>query len=378
MDETRHRLVVGDSRAMPSIPDGSIDLVATSPPYPMIEMWDPLFSSRNPGVAKALDALDGPAAFQLMHRDLDTVWSEVARVLKPGGWACVNIGDATRKVGERFQLYSNHSLVTSRFLSLGFDIMPLIIWRKQTNAPNKFMGSGMLPAGAYVTLEHEYILIMRKGGKREFASGPDRIARRTSAFFWEERNTWFSDIWDFKGTRQALGHPDLRARSAAFPLELPYRLINMYSVRGDTVLDPFVGTGTTTFAAMASGRHSIGIEVDPSLVDAITGACAALAPLLNQRIADRIRAHLSFVEACHEKGRELKHRNRPHGFPVMASQETDLDLRFIAEIRPLGGAELAVTYRDEPADPSSEDGERPEQPRAGASPDRSKLFKWLV
>jgi DNA modification methylase len=350
MDETRHRLIVGDSQAMPSIPDGTIDLVVTSPPYPMIEMWDSLFSSRNPGVAKALDDLDGPDAFRLMHRDLDMVWSEIARVLKPGGWACVNIGDATRKIGERFQLYPNHALVTERFLSLGFDILPLILWRKQTNAPNKFMGSGMLPAGAYVTLEHEYILIMRKGAKREFASGLQRLARRTSAFFWEERNTWFSDIWDFKGTRQTLEHPDLRARSAAFPLELPYRLINMYSVRGDTVLDPFVGTGTTTFAAMASGRHSIGIEVDPSLVNTITGSCAALTPLLNRRIADRIRDHLSFVETCRENRRELKHSNQPHGFPVMTLQETDLELRFIAEIRPVAGNELAVTYRGEPAD----------------------------
>ncbi len=353
---------MGDSQAMPSIPDGSIDLVVTSPPYPMIEMWDSLFSSRNPGVAHALGALDGPAAFQLMHRDLDMVWSEIARVLKLGGWACINIGDATRKVGERFQLYSNHTVITNCFLSLGFDVLPLILWRKQTNAPNKFMGSGMLPAGAYVTLEHEYILLLRKGAKREFAAGPERMARRTSAFFWEERNTWFSDIWDFKGTRQALDHPELRARSAAFPLELPYRLINMYSVRGDAVLDPFVGTGTTTFAAMAAGRHSIGIDVDPSLITTITSSRPVLTPLLNQRVADRIRAHLEFVEACRENGRELKHRNQPHGFPVMTSQETDLELRFIADIRPVAGNELAVTYRGVPADPSSEDGEQPTQP----------------
>jgi DNA modification methylase len=345
MDQTRHRLIVGDSRAMPSTGDESVDLVVTSPPYPMIEMWDPLFSSRNPEVAQALKALDGPAAFKLMHRDLDAAWAEVARVLKPGGWACVNVGDATRKVGDRFQLYSNHSLITNRFLSLGFDILPLILWRKQTNAPNKFMGSGMLPAGAYVTLEHEYILVMRKGGKREFAAGSEKLARRASAFFWEERNAWFSDMWDFKGTRQALGHSDLRARSAAFPLELPYRLVNMYSVRGDTVLDPFVGTGTTTFAAMASGRHSIGLELDPALIDSISGSCAALLPVLNQRITDRIRDHLAFVDACRANGRELKHRNRPHGFPVMTSQETDLELYSVEEIRALAGAELSVTYR---------------------------------
>ena len=161
---------------------------------------------------------------------------------------------------------SSCTRILTRCLSLGFDILPAVLWRKQTNAPNKFMGSGMLPAGAYVTLEHEFILIMRKGSKRRVESPREKRVRRESAFFWEERNRWFSDVWDFKGTRQALGHPDLRERSAAFPFELPFRLINMYSMRGDTVLDPFVGTGTTVLAAMAGGRHSIGVDIDETLL----------------------------------------------------------------------------------------------------------------
>ena len=83
-----------------------------------------------------------------------------------------------------------------------------------------------------------------------------------SAFFWEERNRWFSDVWDFKGTVQGLDHGDLRSRSGAYPLELAFRLINMYSLYEDTVLDPFLGTGTTTLASIACGRNSIGIEID--------------------------------------------------------------------------------------------------------------------
>ena len=308
-------------------------LVVTSPPYPMIEMWDSLLAARNRRVHDALEARDGPAAFRLMHQELDPVGSEVARVLQPGGWACVNIGDATRKVGDCFRLYSNHTRIIDTFMSLGLDILPLILWRKQTNAPNKFMGSGMLPAGAYVTLEHEYILVMRKGQKRGFASAEDRLARQESAFFWEERNRWFSDIWDFKGTRQGLDQPDLRGRSAAFPFELPYRLINMYSVRGDTVFDPFLGTGTTAFAAMASGRNSIGVDIDPSFITAAAAQCLTIRNALNARVLDRAREHLAFVEQSRSAGKELKYTNLSHGFPVMTSQEVRLRLDHVEEIR---------------------------------------------
>ena len=225
----------------------------------MIEMWDDLFCARDPAVRAALDCGDGLRAFNLMHCDLDRAWLEIGRVLIDGGWVCVNVGDATRTIDGRFRLYPNHARVISACTSLGFDILPAVVWRKQTNAPNKFMGSGMLPAGAYVTLEHEYILLMRKGAKREFSAADKKRLRRQSAYFWEERNRWFSDIWDFKGTRQDLSTSGSRERSAAFPFELPYRLINMYSLRGDTVLDPFAGTGVTTLAAMASGRDSVGV-----------------------------------------------------------------------------------------------------------------------
>ena len=132
------------------------------------------------------------------------------------------------------------------------------------------MGSGMLPAGAYVTLEHEYILILRKGSKREFKLDAQKQNRRESAFFWEERNAWFSDVWmDLKGTSQNLGNRTARLRSAAFPFDLPYRLLNMFSVKGDTVVDPFLGIGTTMWAAMAAGRNCIGYEIEARLRDEI-------------------------------------------------------------------------------------------------------------
>ena len=355
MPRSLHRLLTGDSASSPSVEDESVALVVTSPPYPMIEMWDSLFAARSRQVHEALESGDGPAAFRMMHRELDAVWSEVARVLQPGGWACINVGDATRKVGDSFQLYSNHTRIMETFMNLGLDILPLILWRKQTNAPNKFMGSGMLPAGAYVTLEHEYILIMRKGQKRVFTSAEERLARRESAFFWEERNRWFSDIWDFKGTRQGLDHHELRERSAAFPFELPYRLINMYSVRGDTVFDPFLGTGTTVFAAMASGRNSIGVDIDPSFVAAAAAECLDIRGMLNARVSDRVGEHLAFVEQSRNTGKELKYTNVPHGFPVMTSQEVNLRLDSIEEIKesPPGQFEVVSRPIDSITEPAS-------------------------
>ncbi len=132
-------------------------------------------------------------------------------------------------------MYNNYARIARFFDAAGYDELPSILWRKQSNKPNKFMGSGMLPPNAYVTQEHERICIFRKGGIRAF-SFEEAAERRRSSYFWEERNLWFSDIWDdLKGVPQNL--EGTRPRSAAFPFEIPYRLINMYSVTGDRVLD---------------------------------------------------------------------------------------------------------------------------------------------
>ncbi len=345
MTESRHRILRGDACDLSFLTDSSVALVVTSPPYPMIEMWDALFRARDPGVAAALDAGDGTLAFDLMHKDLEPAWREIHRVLIPGGLACINIGDATRTLNGRFRLYPNQARLLSSFSALGFDILPAVLWRKQTNAPNKFMGSGMLPAGAYVTLEHEHILIMRKGSKREFSSPELKKARRQSAIFWEERNHWFSDLWDFKGTRQAFESPDARDRSAAFPFELPFRLINMYSVKGDTVLDPFLGTGTTVLAAMASGRHSVGIDIDGSLLEAARAGAAAARQTLNDFLEGRAASHLSFLERYRREKGELPHRNVAHGFAVMTGQEEDLTMERIDGVRLCDDGDIMVSYR---------------------------------
>lgn len=165
MTTTIHKLIIGAAQQMTAIDDDSVNLVVTSPPYPMIEMWDEVFTLQNNKISTVLQCAPN-SAFELMHQELDMVWKECFRVIKPGGFLCINIGDATRTIDGNFQLFNNHARIISCCQSVGFTCLPNIIWRKQTNAPNKFMGSGMLPCGAYVTLEHEYILVFRKGAKK--------------------------------------------------------------------------------------------------------------------------------------------------------------------------------------------------------------------
>ena len=320
--KTIHKIFFQDARNLKEIASESVDLVVTSPPYPMIGMWDDMFGSQNPEIQKALACDDGRQAYELMHEILDSVWDELFRVLKAGRFACINIGDATRKIKDDFCLYPNHARILNYLLDIGFSALPDILWRKQTNAPNKFMGSGMLPAGAYVTLEHEYILIVRKGSKREFRTENEKKNRRESALFWEERNIWYSDIWtDIKGTGQKLANTTSRLRSAAFPFDLAYRLINMYSVKGDVVLDPFLGTGTTIAAAMTSGRNSIGIEIDKSFQQTICPIARHIVDFSNNYLHDRLIRHFEFVKNRIQDSGPLKYTNKHYDCPVVTSQE---------------------------------------------------------
>ena len=331
--KTQHKLIFSDSGNVPQIKDESVDLIVTSPAYPMIEMWDAFYGERNSGIKRALKGLSGEKAFDLIHKELDKTWAESARILKKGGIACVNIGDATRTVGGGFQLYSNHSRIVQSFRRLGFCALPLILWHKKTNAPNKFMGSGMLPSGAYVTLEHEYVLVFRKGGKRAFKTEKEKQLRRRSAFFWEERNKWFSDIWfDLPGAPQSIKHARLRQRSAAFPLELACRLICMYSVQSDTVADPFSGTGTTALSALAEGRNSVSVEIDESFREHIISRLKNSPPALNKKTAGRLLQHLHFTKEYIMKKGAMRHTNPYYDFPVMTAQETSIRFPYLESL----------------------------------------------
>lgn len=322
--ETTHRIYSEDSRRMPFLEDESVHLVITSPPYPMIEMWDPVFRELSPAAAEALDERRGWDAFEAMHAALEPVWREVTRLLRPGGILCLNIGDATRSVGGRFSLYPNHARTLQTLLKLELETLPGVIWRKPTNSPTKFMGSGMLPGSAYVTLEHEYILVLRKGGARKF-SRYEETPRRRSALFWEERNQWYSDLWDLRGTRQALPDGASRKRSGAFPLEIPFRLLHMYSIQGDTLLDPFGGTGTTALAAAAAGRSSITVERDRELSGRVSALLRQGLAAGRERVIRRLLEHEGFEERYRrETGKPLPYPNEPLGTRVRTRQEREL------------------------------------------------------
>ena len=340
--ETRHRVAVGDARRLGGIDDNAVELVVTSPPYPMIELWDDVFTDLDPAVGDALDAGDGSAAFDLMHGVLDDVWAEVERVLVDGGVACVNVGDATRTLDGRFRVYQNHARVVESFAALGFDPLPEVLWRKPGNAAAKFMGSGMVPPNAYVTLEHEYILVFRNGSdSRTFEPNAER--RYNAAYFWEERNRWFSDVWtDVGGTGQALDHDGVRDRAAAYPVEIPYRLVNMYSVYDDTVLDPFWGTGTTSVAALAAGRDSIGVERDPEFAEVFDERVRAV-PDLSRRVArSRLDDHRAFVEERREAGENVGYEANYYDFPVTTKQEVPIRLYAVDTINTTDGGYRAT------------------------------------
>ena len=345
--KTTIRVINGAAKEMKGIGSGSVDLIVTSPPYPMIEMWDAGFAEQDGCVGECLKAGRGGEAFDLMHALLDAAWGECDRVLKPGGLACINIGDATRTIDGDFQLYSNHSRILRRFLDLGYAALPDILWRKPTSAPTKFLGSGMLPVGAYVTYEHEYILVLRKGARRQFKSPGEKRLRRESAYFWEERNVWFSDIWhDIKGVNQTLVDAGARKRSAAFPFQIAYRLICMFSVKQDLVLDPFVGTGTTLAAALAAGRNAVGVEIDSSLAKVAREALLGAGESANAYTRDRLSRHIEFVKARIDKAGPLKYVNRHYGFPVMTSQEREILIGDVEEVTAEGESAVSVTYAD--------------------------------
>lgn len=206
------------------------------------------------------------------------------------------------------------------------------------------MGSGMYPAGAYVTLENEHILIFRKGSKRVF-SNEEKIIRQKSGYFQNERNLWFSDIWtNVIGTKQKISNVG-RERNGAYPFELAYRLINMYSIQGDVVWDPFAGTGTTSIAAIVSQRSSVMNDIDPSFVKfALKRGTNIKIPIVNKN--QLLRSQVASKEAklkLKKKNIQPKYKNKNYGI-VYTSQEQKIQLPILKEIKKISSELLEASY----------------------------------
>lgn len=246
---TSHRLYQGDARTFRYVTDESVHLVVTSPPYWTLKRY-------NDGAGQMGHIHD----YQEFLDELRKVWAEVYRVLVPGGRLVCVVGDVclSRREHGRHVVMPLHADICVACRKLGFDNLNPIIWHKISNAvfeantTSKFLGKPYEP-NAIVKNDIEFILMQRKpGGYRQ----PSEAQRRLSLIPKDLSNEWFRQIWTLTGA-------STREHPAPFPLELACRLIRMFSFSGDTVLDPFCGTGTTMLAALKWGRNSVGIEIDP-------------------------------------------------------------------------------------------------------------------
>jgi DNA modification methylase len=251
-DKTTHRLQLGDARDLSWIPNQSIHLVVTSPPYWTLKQY--VENKRQLGeIADYNSFLD----------ELDKAWRECARVLVPGGRICCVIGDVCipRREG-RHRVMPLHADIMVRARRFGLDALTPILWFKIANGVTEAKGNGAgfygkpYQPGAIVKNDVEYILLLRKGG--EYRS-PSPMQKVLSMLTKDEMKSWLRSAWfDIKGESTRRGHP------APYPRELAERLIKLFSFAGDTILDPFVGTGTTSLAAVTTGRNSIGNEIEPA------------------------------------------------------------------------------------------------------------------
>jgi len=246
----RHYLVEGDARDMQFVPTQSVHLVVTSPPY-----WTLKKYREHPGQMGHIRDYDA------FVEELSKVWRECFRVLVPGGRLVCVVGDVclSRRKHGRHVVVPLHADIAVSCKGIGFDNLNPIIWHKISNASyevnngSKFLGKPYEP-NAIIKNDIEFILMQRKpGGYRK----PTAEQRRLSMIEKSDFDEWFQQIWTIPGA-------STREHPAPFPLELAYRLVRMFSFSGDTVLDPFCGTGTTMVAAAKAGRNSIGVEVDPS------------------------------------------------------------------------------------------------------------------
>lgn len=246
---TLQRLINCDARDLGFLDDESIHLVVTSPPY-----WNLKRYHENP---EQLGHIDD---YELFLNELEKVWKEVFRVLVPGGRLVCVVGDVcvSRKKFGRHLVFPLHADICVSCRKIGFDNLNPIIWHKISNANfevdngTKFLGKPYEP-NAIIKNDMEFILMQRKpGGYRK----PTDEQRKLSKIAKKDFDVWFQQIWKITGASTKI-HP------APFPLELANRLVRMFSFHGDTVLDPFCGSGTTMIAALRNGRNSIGIDIEP-------------------------------------------------------------------------------------------------------------------
>ena len=250
---TKHKIIIGDSRKMGEIPDKSVHLIITSPPYWQLKDY---------GAENQIGFND---SYESYINHLNLVWNESFRVLHDGCRLCINIGDqfARSVYYGRYKVIPIRTEIIKFCETIGFDYMGAVIWQKPTTMNTTggatVMGSFPYPRNGIIKIDYEFILIFKKPGNAPMVS---KELKEKSKLTKEEWNEYFSGHWNFNGEKQD-------KHLAMFPEELPRRLIKMFSFIGDTVLDPFLGSGTTTLAAKNLIRNSIGYEINENFLSVI-------------------------------------------------------------------------------------------------------------
>lgn len=248
--KTQHKIIIGDSREMVELKDGSVQLIITSPPYWQLKDY---------GSDNQIGFND---SYEKYINHLNLVWKECHRVLEDGCRLCINIGDqfARSVYYGRYKVIPIRTEIIKFCEIMGFDYMGSVIWQKTTTMNTTggatIMGSFPYPRNGILKLDYEFILIFKKQGQ---SLKINNEIKEKSKLTKEEWNQYFQGHWNFSGARQD-GH------IAMFPEELPKRLIKMFSFVGDTVLDPFLGSGTTTLVAKNLERNSVGYEINPDFL----------------------------------------------------------------------------------------------------------------
>lgn len=265
MDPTQHIIYEGDARNLSQIADESVHLVVTSPPYAHLKRY-----AEHPAQMGHIED------YEAFLNELDLVWSECLRVLVPGGRVACVVGDVciSRRKGGRHYVLPLSADIQVRGRRTGFDVLTPIRWLKVANikleasSSARFLGKPNLPNGV-IKNDIEHILFLRKSGGYRKPTPAMEAASRISTDDYAE---WFAPIWTISGA-------STRKHPAPFPKTLAGRLIRMFSFAGDTVLDPFAGTGTTTIASIEADRSSIGVEIEPSYVDLIEKRLDEISPI---------------------------------------------------------------------------------------------------
>jgi DNA modification methylase len=266
---TKHQFYQGDARDLSVIPTESAHFVCTSPPYGSLKEY--------PDHASQLGNI---GSYERFLDEMDRVWAECLRILVPGARVACVVGDVciSRRKGGRHHVLPLSGDLQVRARKLGFDNLTPIRWQKVTNIKleasnsSRFLGKPNLPNGI-VKNDLEHILFFRKpGGYRK----PTEEMEKKSFIRTEDYAKWFAPVWTDISGQLRRDHP------APYPIEIPRRLIRMCSFVGDTVVDPFAGTGTTALAAIETGRNSVNLEIEPLYLNQMEARLAAVSPLVAQ------------------------------------------------------------------------------------------------